>query len=185
MAQKHQSGMSQDTKTIITVLLLVVVFPLGIIFMWVWMKWPIWVKLILTIPFAIIPTIAVLLAITLVAINPSKQFTQANNTMRSSNVNMILNAVNQYSAENNGQLPTGITAEVQNISTAGTDICKTLVPAYIAFLPVDPSKNKGKAITDCTEVYDTGYTIFQDAGSHKITVSAPLAGKDENIEVTR
>ena len=56
----------------------------------------------------VIGILAVLLAITLIAINPAKQFAQANNTQRSSDVNAILNAINQYMADNKGVLPAGI-----------------------------------------------------------------------------
>lgn len=45
------SEMSTDTKTIIVVLLLIFVYPIGVIFMWIWMKWwPTWVKILLTLP---------------------------------------------------------------------------------------------------------------------------------------
>src|SRR3954471_19679800 len=78
----------------------------------------------------VIGILAVLLAITLIAINPARQFAQANNTKRASDVNAILNAVGQYQADNRGALPGGaeITAVVQNVSTAGADICAALVP---------------------------------------------------------
>jgi hypothetical protein len=33
--------------------------------------------------------------------------------------------------------------------------------------------------------YDTGYTIIQDAGNHKVTVSASKAEGNGKIEVTR
>jgi len=46
------SELTNDTKTIIVVLLLIFVYPLGVIFMWVWMKsWPTWVKVLFTLPF--------------------------------------------------------------------------------------------------------------------------------------
>lgn len=42
---------SYDTQIIVTVLLLIFVYPLGIIFMWAWMRnWPIWLKIIITLP---------------------------------------------------------------------------------------------------------------------------------------
>lgn len=44
-------GLSYDTKLIIVLLLLVFVYPLGIIFMWVWMKnWPVWLKILIMLP---------------------------------------------------------------------------------------------------------------------------------------
>ncbi len=52
----------------------------------------------------VIGILAVLLAIVLVAINPARQFAQANDTKRSSDVNAILNAMHQYAADNKGSL---------------------------------------------------------------------------------
>ena len=134
----------------------------------------------------VIGILAVLLAITLIAINPARQFAQANNTKRRSDVNAILNAVNQYMADNVGAVPTGVTAVVQNVSDAGADICAALVPQYIAALPVDPSVNDGVSVTDCTTVgYDSGYTIAQSATNSRITVTAPGVEIGDNISVTR
>lgn len=139
----------------------------------------------------VIGILAVLLAITLIAINPARQFAQANDTKRRSDVNAILNAVNQYMADNNGVVPTGITSSVQNISNTGANICAALVSKYIAALPADPkAANNGAAITEtgCTDIagYDIRYTIVQSATSNRITVNAPdveIAG--QVISVTR
>lgn len=56
MANKTSNQeMSGDTKTIITIVLLLFVWPVGLILMWLWMKWPIWLKVFLTIiPFIIV-----------------------------------------------------------------------------------------------------------------------------------
>src|SRR3990172_8005271 len=97
----------------------------------------------------VIGVLAILLTITLIAINPARQFSQSNNTKRRSDVNAILNAVHQYAADNKGTLPTGITAVVQNISNTAADICASVVPTYIAALPVDPLTNNGASVTDC------------------------------------
>src|SRR5438309_2042263 len=94
----------------------------------------------------VIGILAVLLAITLIAINPAKQFSQANDTKRRSDVNAILNAIDQYAADNKGTLPTGITASDQEIAGGGTgqaDICSALVTKYLAALPVDPKTGNG------------------------------------------
>lgn len=45
--------MSQDTKTIVTVLLLAFAYPIGLIMMFVWTKWPVWVKTLVVLPFVI------------------------------------------------------------------------------------------------------------------------------------
>src|SRR5258706_13027228 len=56
----------------------------------------------------VIGILAILLAIVLIAINPAKQFGQANDTKRRSDVNAILNAIDQYMADNKGVPPAGI-----------------------------------------------------------------------------
>lgn len=137
----------------------------------------------------VIGILAILLAITLIAINPARQFSQSNNTKRSSDVNAILNAVNQYMADNQGSLPAGIPAAGQpaaEISDTGADLCATLVPTYIAALPVDPQTNNGDPITEteCAAAYATSYEI-ESATGNRLTVSAPDAELGAVIEVTR
>ena len=133
----------------------------------------------------VIGILAVLLAITLIAINPARQFSQANNTKRSSDVNAILNAVGQYAADNRGVLPTGITTATQNIAKTGADVCEQLQTLYLAALPADPLSNNGAAISDCTTNYDTNYTIVRSAADNRITVTAPAAELGSVISVTR
>jgi len=133
----------------------------------------------------VIGILAVLLAITLIAINPARQFSQANNTKRRSDVNAILNAVNQYMADNKGALPSGITGTVQSISNTGANICAALVPQYIAALPRDPLTLNGVSVTDCTTAYNTNYTIVQSAANNRITINAPAVEIGDTISVTR
>ena len=136
----------------------------------------------------VIGILGILLAIVLIAINPAAQFAQANNTARHNDVNTILNAVHQYSADHKGLLPTGITATDQEISKAGADICAQISPDYVSLLPVDPQVNNGVSIADCTTSYVTGYHIVKDANG-RVTVSAPGAesvrGVTPTIDVTR
>ena len=133
----------------------------------------------------VIGILAVLLAITLIAINPAAQFAKANNTKRRSDVNAILNAVNQYMADNKGLLPTGISTTVRNVQNTGADLCTVLVPTYIAALPVDPLTNNGTPITDCSQAYNTNYQIIQSTSNSRITVSASAAELSATISVTR
>ncbi|MDE2025358.1 MAG: hypothetical protein KGJ07_02615 [Patescibacteria group bacterium] len=47
-------GPTYDTQMIITILLLLFVYPLGLIFMWAWMRtWPLWLKIVISLPFAL------------------------------------------------------------------------------------------------------------------------------------
>ncbi len=137
----------------------------------------------------VIGILAVLLAIVLIAINPARQFAQANNTQRRSDITAVLNAVHQYAADNKGVLPTGVPASGSSadIATSGTGatFCDSLVPTYIAALPKDPASG---AFTDCS-AYDTNYSISVATGSAegtpRITISAPGAELSAVISVTR
>jgi prepilin-type N-terminal cleavage/methylation domain-containing protein len=138
----------------------------------------------------VIGILAVLLAITLIAINPARQFSQANDTKRASDVNAILNAIDQYAADNKGALPGTIptTAAVIGSSTGQVDLCASLVTKYLAALPVDPLTNNGTPVSNCAQVggYDTNYTVVKSAADNRITVTAPateIAATD--ISVTR
>jgi prepilin-type N-terminal cleavage/methylation domain-containing protein len=140
----------------------------------------------------VIGILAILLSIVLIAINPARQFGQANNTRRRSEVTQILNAVGAYSADHKGLLPTAISGLAANtpteISNTGSDICADLVPDYIPALPQDPQQGTGTAITACGAAYDTGYTVAHDAAvgvAGRVTVAAPLAENSEVIANTR
>jgi prepilin-type N-terminal cleavage/methylation domain-containing protein len=53
----------------------------------------------------VIGILAILLAITLIAINPNKHFQDTRNTQRSSNVSEVLNGIYEYESANNGNMP--------------------------------------------------------------------------------
>jgi prepilin-type N-terminal cleavage/methylation domain-containing protein len=149
----------------------------------------------------VIGILAVLLAITLIAINPARQFSQANDTKRSSDVSAILNAINQYMADHQGSLPADLSActaalpctLTDTVSTAEAptvDICAALVSGYLAALPVDPLTNSGTAVTEaeCSNAetgYNTNYTIYQSTTNNRVTVAAPAAEISDSISVTR
>lgn len=140
----------------------------------------------------VIGILAILLSIVLIAINPARQFGQANNTRRRSEVTQILNAIGAYAADNRGVLPAAVSAladdAVAPISrgSGGTeaDVCAALVPDYIPALPQDPQQDTGTAITACGANYTTGYTVSHDANG-RVTVAAPLAENSETIANTR
>ncbi|MEK9143455.1 MAG: type II secretion system protein, partial [Patescibacteria group bacterium] len=134
----------------------------------------------------VIGILAVLLSIVLIAINPARQFSQANNTKRRSDTVAILNAISQYSADNKGSLPSQVTTTVQNIANTGADLCTPLsvTVQYLSAFPRDPLVSAGAQITDCAVAYDTGYSVVKDA-SNRVTVAAPQAELSETISVTR
>lgn len=138
----------------------------------------------------VIGIIAILAAVVIVALNPARQFAQARNTQRWSNVNTILNAVGQRMADNRGIFETGCAAGAIPTSTtkmavgAGNyDIAPCLVPTYIPTMPFDPSA-AGAHYTSNTD-YDTAYNIVRNATTGRITVSAPYAELGETISVSR
>lgn len=108
----------------------------------------------------VIGIIAVLATIVIVAINPARQFAQARNTQRESNVSTLLNAIGQRIADNKGlfRSPTDgtcaavmdvtVTTSVIGVANGGLsatvggipflDLRPCLVPTYISELPTDP-----------------------------------------------
>lgn len=117
----------------------------------------------------VIGIIAILAVIVLVAINPARQFAQARNTQRSSNVEAITNAIGQYIADNKGETPTIPDGEIT------TALCNQLVPDYLPAMPTDPkSSTKGNEIA-CGDISpgDVEYEAVTES-SGRITVSAPL-----------
>lgn len=131
----------------------------------------------------VIGIIAILAAVVIVALNPARQFAQARNTQRWSNVNTLLNGIGQRMADNRGiwtsggstgcnsALPTLATV----IGTSGIDLESCLVPTYVSTMVVDPSVG---------DLASTGYTVIRPT-SGRVTVAAPYAELGETIEVTR
>lgn len=68
----------------------------------------------------VIGILAILLAITLIAINPSKHFQDSRNAQRQSNVSAILNGIYEYESANNGNVPPSLS----NIGTATMPIAE-------------------------------------------------------------
>jgi type IV pilus assembly protein PilA len=142
----------------------------------------------------VIGIIAILAAIVIVAINPTKQLGDARNAQRRSDVNTILNAVYQYAIDNNGNLPTGVpTGTAKEIcQTAVTDLGRScgatyvdldvLTGSYLVKIPKDPQRTGYTS----TVYANTGsnYWIVQSANG-RVTVSATGAEQGATISVTR
>ncbi|KKU92235.1 MAG: hypothetical protein UY21_C0003G0011 [Microgenomates group bacterium GW2011_GWA1_48_10] len=130
----------------------------------------------------VIGILAVLLAIVLIAINPARQFAQANDTQRRSDVNAILNAIDQAMVDLSGTLPAPLdtapqgtaipfsSTDVISGTDTGTVLCQAIVPTYMAQIPKDPQTGSWN---DCTN-FDTGYTITvaTGTGTPRVTVAA-------------
>ena len=130
----------------------------------------------------VIALLTIILSMVIVAINPVRQFSKANDAKRLSDVSAIMNAVLQYTSDNDGQIPSEIGTDYSEISSDDVDICELLVPDYLAELPADPDNDEN--ITDCESNYSTGYDIKKDSESNRISIRAENANL-EDIELTR
>jgi len=94
----------------------------------------------------VIAIIGILAGIIIVSINPSRQFAQARNTQRQSDITVILNAVNQYFADTKGGVPATITTNPTIICKTNDTSCVGLIDlsvltnqaTYLTALPIDP-----------------------------------------------
>jgi len=144
----------------------------------------------------VIGMIALLATIVLIAINPARQFAQGRDTQRTSNLNTILNAIGQKTADCKGlfsdatcgtacpALPGPNLTDAKTIDNAaggpGADInLSCLAPIYVSALPVDPSSPTAPS---------TGYQVYQD-GNGRIHVLAPVTEpkipRTTSIEIVR
>jgi prepilin-type N-terminal cleavage/methylation domain-containing protein len=143
----------------------------------------------------VIGIIAILAAVVIIAINPARQFAQARNTQRTSNVNAILNAVWQRMVDNRGVWNTacdngdaadggaatvtlpGTATEIGRDSAGGNiDLEECIVPTYISTMVMDPSTGTAN---------DTGYRVMQAAGAGRVTIDVIAPELSETISVTR
>jgi len=131
----------------------------------------------------VVAAIAILAGIVILAINPNKQLGDTRNAERRADVNTILNAVYQYTIDNNGTLPTSITVTQTEIcKTGGT--CTGLIDLsvltasekYLTSMPADPN-GTCNANGVCYEILKTA--------NGRITVVAPDAEQGATISVTR
>ena len=133
----------------------------------------------------VIGIIAILAAVVIVAINPTKQLGDARNAQRRSDVKSILDAVYQYALDNNGNIPSGITTTSKEICKSGVAVdcdgantinLNALTGSYIVALPTDPQEPSTST--------GTNYFIVLTSNS-RITVSSPGAEQGATISVTR
>jgi len=137
----------------------------------------------------VVAAIAILAGIVIIAINPGKQLGDTRNAQRRSDVTTILNAVYQYSVDNNGSLPAAVPTDA-TCSTATNEICKTgaasctglidmpeltLAQKYLVSLPNDPNGSSTNG---------TGYFVAKNANG-RVVVCAPSAEQGATISVTR
>jgi type IV pilus assembly protein PilA len=141
----------------------------------------------------VIGMLAILSTIVLVAMNTLRQFVQARNTERQSDVAAVLNAISERIADNGGnfaiandsggctqELPS-TTTDIANGDSNGFDLRPCLVSTYLSELPKDPSNGVNTCTTaTCTgagEGYDLKYYVKEDPVTHRVTMCAPGAAE--------
>lgn len=128
----------------------------------------------------VIGIIAVLATIVIIAINPARQFAQARDSQRTSNVNSILNAIGQRVADCKGIFegscgtPIVTCSALPSTSTPISTSLDCLVPTYLTAIPTDPKPGAGG-----------GYQVVASSTNGRITISAPSGEIDGPISVTR
>ncbi|MBI2797739.1 prepilin-type N-terminal cleavage/methylation domain-containing protein [Candidatus Saccharibacteria bacterium] len=131
----------------------------------------------------VVAIIAILAGIVILAVNPAKQLADTRNAQRRSDVNTLINAIYQYSIDNNGNVPSSITIAGGNACITPGGTCTGLVDLsvltdngkYLVKIPRDPSSNNAN---------DSKYLVVKDS-NNRITVSAPDAEQGATISVTR
>lgn len=116
--------------------------------------------------------LGILAAITLVAINPTKQLNDAKGVSRNSSIREVENAISQYIIDRN------ILTGIPTIKTTAIEICQTAItgtsctdtpvngydlsalsPDYLVSIPVDPTE---------TGATLTGYRIYKSGSFIKV-----------------
>lgn len=131
----------------------------------------------------VIAIIAILAGIVIIAINPNKQLGDARNAERRTDVNTILNAVYQYTIDNDGTLPSTITTTSTEICATSASSCTGLIDLsvlttnekYLVSIPNEPQK---------TNANGAGYMVKKSANG-RITVEAQFEEQSAVISVTR
>jgi type IV pilus assembly protein PilA len=133
----------------------------------------------------VVAAIAILAGIVIVAINPGKQLGDTRNAQRKSDVNTILNAISQYTVDNNGALPAGLTNTPTEIcqSSVATSSCGSLLDLsvltaggkYIVSVPNEPQ---------ATTTNGAGYRAWKTT-SGRISVEAAFPEQGASISATR
>ncbi len=131
----------------------------------------------------VIGIIAILAAIVILAVNPARQFAQARNARRNSDVKAILDAFGQYASDPaNAGYPTITNACASPLSSTSTGDAASsfsgnaLSTTYLSSVPTDPSPGNA--------AYKICRTTNAD-GTIRVTVYAPVTELGTFISVSR
>ncbi len=135
--------------------------------------------------------VSILAGITVVALNPNKQLGDTRNAQRHADVNTLLSAIYQYAIDTRGTVPAAIPVG-STCGSSGQRICTmngnctgrvnlspyivSTTAVYLVGLPTDPL---------AATVDDTGYEVYKNAVTNRITVCAPHAEQNVVISASR
>lgn len=141
----------------------------------------------------VVGIIATLAVVVFVALDPAKRFADARDAKRTTDVETILSAVNQYVVDHKGAFPNGLDHDERQIGTSGDNCsissggCSTTSSAcidlnkddqiakYLKEIPTDPDGGTAEM---------TKYTIGLDS-NNIITIKACGAEGDNEISISR
>ena len=165
-------------KSTITVVALILSYPLGLLLTWFWTKWSLKLKILVTIPAILTLLFTLFLIFVIVKVRPNELMQtvyENNDKVRQTDINELAKAIRKYHTDN-GQFPVGITTEERYISSTYVNLCSDLVPKYLSKLPVDPTPvyDKIRDIKDCSGFYETGYKVRLDEQGSVIVSSTSI-----------
>lgn len=133
----------------------------------------------------VIGILGILIAVVLIAINPSRQFASARDTQRRADLYAVTNGMYQYAVEHNGNFPDGTTPATQAVSTtprdigtSGLNLAADITPTYLATIPQDPSD------PTATQT-NTLYMMHLDVNARLVATAASELHPGQVISVTR
>ncbi|MBI4058330.1 hypothetical protein HY408_01045 [Candidatus Gottesmanbacteria bacterium] len=177
-----QPAGTSDKKTLITILLLIFFFPVGLLLMWFGTNWKLWVKLVVSGVLFFVTFFSLIIFIMGLAVvssvNPGRQFTAARDTQRRADLNAISSAVYQYATEANGEFPPGIPTTSTRIGTKPgfVDLTPYLVPTYLREIPKDPASGTNE---------DTRYSIYKNSSGELVLSAESELTPGASITVNR
>lgn len=141
----------------------------------------------------VIGIIVILFAVILVAVDPARRLQQARDAVRRQDVRDILEAIEEFTVDNDGSAPSaidGTTASYQVLGTAGSgcnsgcgsfttvaacaDLSSDLVDDYLADIPADPASGTAA---------NTDYAVNQTAnGRIEVVACDPEIATDISVK---
>lgn len=182
-------------KTLITILLLLFISPIGLILMWIWTPWKKKTKIIVTVIMALLIVIPILVLPVIVtkALDPVNRFEESRSVEDRLNMEEIRDAFGILVVDNQGQLPpsfailnSGKEYHLGTCTSGGDAQCKTAQPEclnladelapYVSPIPKHPLN---------TETDTTGYSIKMNSDT-TITITSCMSTLEppENLVTT-